>query len=381
MTCVVTGFPSNIAALQFEWAWQNFHTTKKIPNDQRLDMPKEAAKRKKSKLPPSNAEHQQKKRKRIKRPQLNLRNSLSNLHLLLRVPSFNRSPLAIRFLCSDVYQSWLTHSKRDGGELREDFRVFCDFEKFPKPTVDLESSTAEAAEKKESHTMAILEKIDVTYSGLKPHIAKSIALAAEMRLQICSVCEHVLDPENAMILVCPSEQCPAVSHMACLAKKWLQTQPSPGFLLPISGTCSQCSREHQWIDIVKESSIRARGGKHLAKLMKEPRMRKSKVMEGPTSSKDAHAENRARAGGPPKDLQIMFEDSLTDIDLLATDPEDDPLPDGWQELVDDEDNMSVTSTESGIQSRNGSPEAPSKKRQKLEVVIEDSEWDSAEVLD
>ncbi|KAI4235849.1 MAG: hypothetical protein LQ349_002888 [Xanthoria aureola] len=371
MTCVVTGFPSNIAALQFEWAWQNFHTTKKIPNDQRLDMPKEAPKRPNSELPLPTAEQQGKKRKRIRRPQLTLRNSLSNLHLLLRVPSFNRWPLAVRFLCHDVHKSWLEHSKRDTGELRNGFRVFCDF---PEPTVEHKPSTADAAERKESPTMAILEKIDVTYSALKPHIAKSIALPAEMQFQTCSVCEHILDPESPMFLVCPSEQCSAASHMACLAKKWLEDQPSPGFLLPVSGTCSQCRREHQWVDLVKESSIRGRGGKHLAKLIKEPRVRKSKATGTSASSKDA-------AGGSPKDLQVYLEDSLTDVNLLTIDPDDDLLPAGWQELVDDDDNVSVTSTESGIPRRNGSPEQFSKQRQKLEAVIEDSEWDSAEVLD
>ena len=339
-------------------------------------MPKEAPNRPNSELPLSTAEQQGKKRKRIRRPQLTLRNSLSNLHLLLRVPSFNRWPLAVRFLCHDVHKSWLEHSKRATGELRDSFRVFCDF---PEPTVDHKPSTADAAERKESPTMAILEKIDVTYSALKPHIAKSIALAAEMQFQNCSVCEHILDPESPMFLVCPSEQCSAASHMACLAKKWLEDEPSPGFLLPVSGTCSQCGREHQWVDLVRESSIRGRGGKHLAKLIKEPRVRKSKATGTSASSKDANTEERA--GGSSKDLQVYLEDSLTDVNLLTIDPDDDLLPAGWQELVDDDDNVSVTSTESGIPRRNGSPEQSSKQRQKLEAVIEDSEWDSAEVLD
>ncbi|KAL8653624.1 MAG: hypothetical protein Q9226_003776 [Calogaya cf. arnoldii] len=369
MTCIVTGFPSRIAALQFEWAWQRFDITKKIPDDQRL------AKRKKSNSIPSNTEQQKKKkRKCIKRPKLSLTNSLSNLHLLLRVPSFNRWPLAVRFLCSDVYEAWKKHIKRADGELRGGFRTFCDF---PEPTVELARAAA-ASEKKESPTMQILEQIDVTYSGLKPRIAKSIALA-ETAVQNCSVCGDGLELKKSMFLACPSEDCAAVSHMPCLAKKWLQDQPSPESLLPVSGTCRQCTREHHWVDLVKEASIRGRGGEDLAKLMKEPGTRKSKVTERSTSSNNRNTVSKA--GVPPKDLQVVLEDSLTDIDLLAADPEDDPLPDGWQELVDDDDNMSVTSIESGIPSRSGSPHPLSKQPQKLEVVIEDSEWDSAEILD
>lgn len=301
------------------------------------------------------------------------------MHLLLRVPSFNRWPLAVRFLCDDVYTAWQKYSKENDSKLRDGFRVFCDFDDLAEPKVNPKLPASAVGEKKESPTMAILEKINVTYSGLKPHIAKSLALAAEKRIQHCSICQNLLDPETSMFLVCPSEQCSAAYHMACLARKWTENQQPPGFLLPVSGSCVQCSRKHQWIDLVKEMSIRQRGGKDLAKLMKEPRKRKCRVTEKSTSSKDASTNDRADR--PLNDLQVILEDSLMDVDFLVTDANDDPLPEGWQELVDDDDNMSVTSTESGIPNRNASPVRSKRQGQKLEIVIEDSEWDSAEALD
>ncbi|KAL8803847.1 MAG: hypothetical protein Q9223_006043 [Gallowayella weberi] len=380
MTCIVTGFPSRIAALQFEWAWQNFHVTTKIPNDQRLDLPKSPRKLKKPESPSTPGTKNKKKiRNKPQRPRLTLKSSLSNLHLLLRVPNFNRWPLSVRFLCSDMYKAWLINSKRDLGELRDGFQVFRDFEqpaehireRPPDPKTD-------KTLKKKSPTVAIAEKIDVTYSTFRPHIAKNIARLTELPITSCSICADSLDLRQSVFLTCPSEGCLATSHMSCLAQKWAPGHQADRSILPMSGSCSQCGKEHQWVELVKELSIRGRGEKHLARLIGEPQVRKPKASKArsgdasPVGGADFHVDK----------LQVLLEDGMRGVDLLMGDPEDNPLPDDWQEQVeDDDDNISVTSTESRMSSRQGSPANPKKQRKKLEVVIEDSEWDSAEVLD
>ncbi|KAL8799274.1 MAG: hypothetical protein Q9182_006011 [Xanthomendoza sp. 2 TL-2023] len=380
MTCIVTGFPSRIAALQFEWAWQNFHITTKIPNDQRLDLPQKSQKRKKPEPPsPPGTKNQKKVHNKPRRPRLTLKNSLSNLHLLLRVPNFTRWPLSVRFLCSDMYKAWLVHSKRDLGELRGGFQVFRDFEQLgeqigetpPKPKADQKL-------KKQSPTVAIVEKIDVTYSSFRPHIAKNIARLTESPFTSCSICADSLDLRHSMFLTCPSEGCRATSHMSCLAQKWAPGHQTDGVILPMSGSCCQCGREHQWVELVKESSIRGRGEKHLARLTREPRARKPKA----SKARNDDASPGSGTHTPMNKLQVLLEDGMRGVDLLMGDPEDNPLSDDWQEQVeDDDDNTSVTSTESRMSSRQGSPANPKRQRKKLEVVIEDSEWDSAEVLD
>ncbi|KAL8681375.1 MAG: hypothetical protein Q9186_002518 [Xanthomendoza sp. 1 TL-2023] len=407
MTCIVTGFPSNIAALQFDkisiskssssfwletansvdeidyqpyrWAWQNFHTTKKIPDDQRLDLPKESKKRKKPESSPPNTKDQKKRHNKPHRPRLTLKNSLSNLHLLLHVSNFNRWPLSVRFLCSDMYKAWLVHSKRDLGELRDGFQVFRDFEQ-PAEQIDETPPDPKTDQKtkKESPTMAIAEKIDVTYSRFKPHLTKNIARLAESPITTCSICADPLDLRHSVFLTCPSEGCRAISHMSCLARKWAPNHQSDGFLLPISGSCFQCGIEQQWVELVKELSLRGRGEKHLARLTAEPRVRKPKV----TKARSNDASAISGANYPVNALQNLLNDGMSEVDLLMEDDEDNPLPEDWQERVEDEDdNVSVTSTESRIPSRQESPVNSKKQRQKLEVVIEDSEWDSAEVLD
>lgn len=280
-----------------------------------------------------------------------------------------------------MYKAWLIHSKRDPGELREDFQIFQDFSRTVQQaalTEDPPSLETSKRREKESPTMAIAEKIDVTYSSLKWHVAKSIALSAELLAASCSVCTDPLDLRHSVFLTCPSEGCRAVSHLSCLAKRWTPNQQPDGFLLPMSGSCLQCGKENQWVDLVKELSIRGRGEKHIARLIEAPRMRKSRMTKALSNDADAEQDN----DGPVVNVSVRLEKAMEEIDILTGDPEDDPLPDDWQELVDeDDDDSSVTSTESRVSSRHASPVNSKKQRRKLEVVIEDSEWDSAELLD
>lgn len=121
-----------------------------------------------------------------------------------------------------------------------------------------------------------------------------------------------------------------------------------------------------------------RGEKDVAQLMKVQRVRKPKIAQSSMPSADPGAVSE---GGEPMGGSQTLGSVAIAANILSTDTEDDPLPDDWQELAEDSDDQSVTGTDTRLSSHYGSPPRTKKQRRQLPAVIEDSEWDSAEVLD
>lgn len=265
-------------------------------------------------------------------------------------------------------------SKKVSGELRSDLQVTLDERQLAEPTDTIETPSSPQAGRKRGFAPSAIggvEGLDITYSGLKSHIEKSISLVVDGGITRCSVCMNQLDLQNSSVMICPSEGCRAISHMACLARECSQDSLRTA-LLPTQSRCPQCHVEHRWIDLVRELSLRVRGENGIAQLLKGPRMRKREATEDQILNVDPFATE----GGDDaaRNNQMPVAD-----DLLAMDTEDDPLPDDWHELG--EDSQSMASTDSRVSSRHGSPVRHTQRRQQLPAVIEDSEWDSAEALD
>ncbi len=248
------------------------------------------------------------------------------------------------------------------------------------PSNLLVSSQGNGKHKREAMGQGGITGIDVGYTYLEGPIEKSTFLLADGETINCSVCGKEIGLERKLSLICPAEGCKAASHLSCLGDKFLHDEGASDSIVPTSGRCPECKSETLWVDLVKEMSLRIRGKKELAVLTKKPKGRKAKV---PILTK----------AGVSK-IEVSENEDATDTDpdsgslgaaLLAADDEDGLLQDKWrfQENDDDDDLTSVTSAASGFSDGMDmpSPGKPSVVAPRLKTVIEDSEWDDAEVLD
>lgn len=295
---------------------------------------------------------------------MSLKDKLSNLHLLLRVPSFARWPLEVRFFCEDVYDKWQSADKRVDASIRGGIKVLLDLKKPEEIINDVElpiSKKAKGKRKREALGKGGIDGLDVGYSGLKKRLERSIFSLGEDQALKCAVCAKGLDPMTAMALVCPQEDCRTVSHVTCLAARFIEDEGAGTPVVPISGRCPGCRVELQWIDLIKETSLRARGQKEVAEIMKKPKERKSK-----------QAHNLLEGNAADEDEDILG------VNMRALDSSDESLPENWHYPDDDDDDkMSIMSGHSalsdGVQA--ASPTERPSTALKLPAVIEDSEFD------
>jgi structure-specific endonuclease subunit SLX1 len=339
MTCIVAGFPSNIAALQFEWAWHNAHLTRHISAEQRISFATTLTK---------TSSRTGKTRKRPGRPSTSLLDKLSNLHLLLRVPYFSRWPLEVRFFNEEVYRSWQSWCQRVDEQVRPGIKIFLDLLQMPDDEEEITSAQRPAKRRKiDLIGRGGVEGIDPTYARFEDVLEKGQFLLDEGDRQKCSVCSKQLDLRQDLFVICPSNGCSSLSHVSCLSKHFL-LQSQSNLLIPESGKCLSCSATSQWSDLMKELSLRTRGVKEVWKLL-------SKKKKTKTATAAEIQENES-------------EDDMEEDDFDATD-----VVDEEQDPDLDDDAMSVASVDSvaTIQSRLEDDPKP----RRLEIVIEDSDDD------
>ena len=360
MVCIVSGFPSNIAALQFEWTWQNPHLTRRILEEERITIRETVRKISRS----------GKVYKRPARPRMSLKDRLANLHLLLRVPSFARWPLKVTFFNQDVYDTWTKHVKHTNGLLGDHVEVIADIE----PHVISETLSNRAFNSR-------ISALKVDYEQYKSHLEKSMFLLADGEDVACTICKLGVDTPANTAVVCSHHGCRSASHLACLSKEFLAEEKSQR-MVPSSGSCPSCKRQLQWSVLVTELSLRMRGEKEIAKLMKRRRTQKPK---GKVSTAQEVANGLDEDEDDDEDGPETENDNHETIciDNVIDEPLRGQAEDEFIDLDDFDDVSSVTSVESHTSlSRTKQDTRPEfRPPPDLTVVIEDSEYDSSEAID
>ncbi|KAF8528664.1 hypothetical protein BDD12DRAFT_58005 [Trichophaea hybrida] len=246
MTCIVHGFPSSIAALQFEWAWQHPNLTKKVTAELRPNVATKSGK-----------------------ARTTLMSHLSNLHLLLRTPAFARWPLTVRFFNKEIHEHWSHICSKDRTVLPPGIGVVLDV-RDPKdeenqeadeipPSSQLPPPKPRKKAKYAASGNGGLQGLDISFLPLELHYqkSKSVLEAAGSDL-ICGICSHKLASNEAV--VCSHAFCDHTAHLTCLSSKFLDDKGKNrgSNILPVKGSCPECHGECNWIDLVRELSLRTR---------------------------------------------------------------------------------------------------------------------------
>ncbi|KAK4565964.1 Slx4p interacting protein [Recurvomyces mirabilis] len=348
MTCLVTGFPSKIAALQFEWAWQNTHLTRHVTADDRLTQAKSNIR-----VSPKSG----RVKKRPARPRMGITERLGNLHLLLRSSSFERWPLNVTFYAQDVFRVWERWARQHIEHLRPGIEVRLDPSTAAKKDQVVASGDAAAS-------LTGIAALDIGYNGLKSQLEKAKGIFEDGEWLQCACCQEAIVASGDMTLVCITEGCNSVFHLDCLSTAFLEAEGDEDAMVPTSGACPSCGLELRWVDLAKELSLRMRGEAEISALYKKRRKRKD---DGGAIASDAESDGD-------------IEDS--DQDDIAADADD------WHELPESSDDEPLAM-------RCEPGPAVAKKKRKLvaeapvvitlapserERIIEESDWEDAAVI-
>ncbi|RDW93113.1 uncharacterized protein DSM5745_00435 [Aspergillus mulundensis] len=369
---VVEGFTSNIAALQFEWAWQHpaatRHLTPEVPDEKAQSKAKEDVKEqdalaKTQKRPKSQAkvkgsekkddekpkgDEKKKETKRkppARRTRTSLKAHLEDLHLLLRSTYFRGWPLTLRFFAADVSQQWRGWCDHVDGSIPGHIRMIADGD----------CTDVFANRDDRSLTVGSVQNIKANHTPLKDYLEKAMFLLDDIGGSYCKICKAQYKDHDSVV-VCPNAGCSSTTHILCLSNKFIDTTKEPDRLVPLAGKCPTCAQTIQWSLMMKELSIRTRGGVMMMQEMLNKCERRNKKLQ---------KEENTTANVEDIEKTVHIADESSHEDGSDTDS----LDDYWDRIL-------RSDSESGA---NNHPQQDSK-ASKNEVIINDSEFDDEEPL-
>ncbi|EPQ51778.1 hypothetical protein GLOTRDRAFT_80778, partial [Gloeophyllum trabeum ATCC 11539] len=216
MQMIVHGFPSKLAALQFEWAWQHPHLSRHLKDDKGANL--------------------------FTSPQKYFKTSVLVARTMLASHPYSSWPLHVKLFTEEAAKAWNEVSRKidaNGLPLPRGFTH----------ATELEGVDGKSGLKGTGRTGPI-DVTDDTFTSLHLEKYKGILNAgAALRCMVCSAKLHdPLDPSE--IALCPNGECTSVAHLTCLAQDFL-SQTEGHAMIPRGGTCRSCHTYVLWGDIIK----------------------------------------------------------------------------------------------------------------------------------
>ena len=315
------------------WAWQHPDRTRHVHPENDDEEPKS-----KVTINPKTG----KTRPRPGRSRRSLTAHLEDLHALMRSTYFSGWPLRVRFFCADVHRVWRVWNDRVNTPLPDD-KLIRDGDCSPSDDNDRVGST---------------RNLSVDYAKIEDYLEKSMFILDDSDDLRCGICKDSVKPTEQQILVCPQAVCRGTSHLLCLSSHFLESHTGSDTLVPSNGSCPACKETVQWPLMVQELSLRNRAEKEARLIVRRKERRERK------ESKASSSQVSPKKATNYRDASVEPTSTLTNSDPL--------LDDDWCERVDLE-----SDTEFGSGRHNPSLPPPST----LEIVIEDSDWDDAELVE
>lgn len=249
---------------------------------------------------------------------------LSNLHLLLRVPSFARWPLNLHFFDRDVYHKWDKYCASPGlTPLRSSLAVLTDFgpatpteaeehknqaikKLLHKGFMELEDEEdddggMDAEQDHDADTAAQgwgIHALPLDYKPFGSYIEKAQNITSFEREGKCVVCHQHLEHDKGLHAICSNDGCEGVGHVDCWSRHMLHQKgegDDDGILLPLDGQCPKCQGVVKWADMMRELTLRTRGQKDVELLLK--RRKRAANAKAKASKAKEKALEKAQAPG------------------------------------------------------------------------------------
>ncbi|KAK3587067.1 hypothetical protein CHS0354_014936 [Potamilus streckersoni] len=202
MVLIIHGFPNDVSALRFEWAWQHPEKSRRLKHITR---------------------------KQKKESAFDFRFRI--LSEMLRTGPWNRLTLTIRWLKQNYHR---------------------DFPPKSTPPLHMPIAYGPVISKKVTETKETKVDPNVTSSEFEDDdelISMSQATGAAPR---CSVCFKRMQDTDT-VLTCYHPKCPMKAQIICLSQKFLSADTNSGLdhILPVSGSCPHCQQPVLWGDLIR----------------------------------------------------------------------------------------------------------------------------------